>query len=120
MTRRQVEGPATPPGMTGSNANDPRSKLTPGLWDASEASMGIKHISLLRKPDAFQLGIDPNSPKVDKALTALGVPPGAQIPAAMKMSFAGLALQTQTLHFRGIIFSWAISTHQYSRHCRSQ
>jgi hypothetical protein len=68
------KAPPLPPGMTGSNANDPRSKLTPGLWDAGEASMGIKHISLLRKPDAFQLGIDPNSPKVDKALTALGVP----------------------------------------------
>ncbi|MBK6721940.1 MAG: hypothetical protein IPG58_01250 [Acidobacteria bacterium] len=95
------KAPPLPPGMTGSNANDPRSKLTPGLWDASEASMGIKHISLLRKPDAFQLGIDPNSPKVDKALTALGVPPGAQIPAAMKMSFAGLALANSDIAFQG-------------------
>lgn len=95
------KAPPLPPGMTGSNANDPRSKLTPGLWDAGEASMGIKHISLLRKPDAFQLGIDPNSPKVDKALTALGVPPGAQIPAAMKMSFAGLALANSDIAFQG-------------------
>lgn len=95
------KAPPLPPGMTGSNANDPRAKLTPGLWDAGEASMGIKHISLLRKPDAFQLGIDPNSPKVDKALTALGVPPGAQIPAAMKMSFAGLALANSDIAFQG-------------------
>lgn len=93
--------PPLPPGMTGSNPNDVRSKLSPGLWDAGEASMGIKHLALLKKPDAFQLGIDPNSPKVEKALTALGVPPGAQIPAAVKMSFAGLALANSDLAFQG-------------------
>src|SRR5450755_2359471 len=48
--------PTLPPGMTGSDANDPRAKLTPGLYDAGEASMGIKHLQLLKKPDAFQLG----------------------------------------------------------------
>jgi hypothetical protein len=95
------KAPPLPAGMTGSDPNDPRSKLTPGLWDAGEASMGIKHLFLLKKPDAFQLGIDPNSPKVEKALTALGVPPGAQIPAAVKMSFAGLAFANSDLAFQG-------------------
>src|ERR1700736_2743910 len=33
---------ALPPGMTGSDVNDPRAKLKPGLYDAGEASMGIK------------------------------------------------------------------------------
>lgn len=93
--------PPLPAGMTGSNPDDPRSKLSPGLFDAGEAAMGIKHLTLLRKPDAFQLGVDPNSPKVDKALTALGVPPGAQIPAAMKMSFAGLAFANSDIAFQG-------------------
>ena len=93
--------PPLPAGMTGSNPDDPRSKLSPGLFDAGEAAMGIKHLMLLRKPDAFQLGVDPNSPKVDKALTALGVPPGAQIPAAMKMSFAGLAFANSDIAFQG-------------------
>src|SRR5438067_7555952 len=47
--------PPLPPGMTGSDANDPRAKLTPGLYDAGVASMGLKHLLLLKKPDAFQL-----------------------------------------------------------------
>ena len=49
--------PTLPPGMTGADINDPRAKLTPGLFDAGEAAMGIKHLMLLKKPDAFQLGI---------------------------------------------------------------
>src|SRR6476620_3762064 len=47
-----------PPGMTGSDTSDPRAKLSPGLFDAGEAAMGIKHLLLLKKPDAFQLGVD--------------------------------------------------------------
>ena len=66
--------PPLPPGMTGSDANDPRAKLTPGLYDAGEASMGIKHLLLLKKPDAFQLGAtDPDDPKVQKTMGQLGV-----------------------------------------------
>lgn len=95
------KAPPLPAGMTGSNANDPRSKLSPGLFDAGEASMGIKHLFLLKKPDAFQLGVDPNDPKVEKGLTALGVPPGAPIPPAMKMVFAGLAFANSDLAFQG-------------------
>ena len=61
--------PPLPPGMTGSDVNDPRYKLTPGLYDAGEASMGMKHLLLLKKPDAFQLGVDrPDDPKVEKTL----------------------------------------------------
>ncbi|PYX67601.1 MAG: hypothetical protein DMG78_27320, partial [Acidobacteria bacterium] len=48
--------PALLLGMKGSDANDPRAKLVPGLYDAGETSMGIKHLLLLKKPDAFQLG----------------------------------------------------------------
>ncbi len=52
--------------MTGSDADDPRAKLAPGLYDAGEASMGIEHLLLLKKPDAFQLGAtDPDDPKVE-------------------------------------------------------
>ena len=43
--------PPLPAGMTGSNANDPRAKLTPGLFDAGETSNGMKHLTLLKKPD---------------------------------------------------------------------
>src|SRR4029077_2300269 len=44
--------PPLPAGMTGSDANDPRFKLTPGMYDAGETSMGMKHLLLLKKPDA--------------------------------------------------------------------
>src|SRR5690242_8058519 len=46
--------PALPPGMAGSDINDPRAKLAAGVYDAGEASMGMKHLLLLRKPEAFQ------------------------------------------------------------------
>src|SRR6202011_1856747 len=48
--------PSLPPGMTGSDVSDPRFKLTPGMYDAGETSMGMKHLQLAKKPDAFQLG----------------------------------------------------------------
>ena len=95
------KAPPLPPGMTGSNAKDPRSNLSPGLFDAGEAAFGMKHLQLLKKPDAFQLGVDPDGPKVKTALAALGVPEGAQIPAAMKMAFAGLALANSDIAFQG-------------------
>src|SRR2546425_12669681 len=61
--------PPLPAGMTGSDANDPRAKLSPGMYDAGEAAMGIKHLMLLKKPDAFQLGSDdPDSPTAQKTL----------------------------------------------------
>src|SRR5258705_5841536 len=45
-----------PPGMTGSDANDPRAKLAPGMYDAAETSLGLKHVMLLNQRDANQLG----------------------------------------------------------------
>src|ERR1700691_1036093 len=59
--------PTLPPGMKGADANDPRAKLSPGLYDAAEAAMGIQHLLLLKKPDAFQLGTtDLDDPHVGK------------------------------------------------------
>ncbi len=97
------KAPKLPPGMTGSDPTDPRAKLKAGLFDAEETSFGIKHLSLAKKPDAFQLGVDPDSPKVVKALVSLGVPAEAagQIPAAQKMGFAGLAFANSDLAFQG-------------------
>lgn len=90
-----------PPGMKGSDAADPRAKLKAGLFDAGEAALGIKHISLMKKPAAFDLGVDPKGPNVEKALTSLGVPKGAPIPDNVKMSFAGLAFANSDLAFQG-------------------
>src|SRR5215813_15243715 len=44
--------PPLPPGMTGSDVNDPRAKLKPGMYDAGEVSLGMKHLLLLKKPDS--------------------------------------------------------------------
>ncbi len=93
--------PKLPAGMKGSNPNDPRTKLKSGVYDAGEAAVGIKHIALLKKPDAFDIGTDPNSPMVEKALKALGVPPDAPIPPAVKMSFAPLAFANSDIAFQG-------------------
>ena len=40
--------PPLPAGMTGSDVNDPRAKLTPGVYDAGEIAMGLKHLLLLK------------------------------------------------------------------------
>ena len=91
-----------PPGMTGSNVDDPRTKLTPGIYDAGEAAMGIKHIQLVKKPDAFQLGSDdPDNPRVNKTLGQLGIPEGVPIPKASKLVLAQLAFANSDLAFQG-------------------
>src|SRR5690348_377332 len=80
-----------PPGMTGSDTNDPRAKLTPGMFDAGEAAMGMKHILLLKKPDAFQLGSEnPDDPKVQKTLGQMGAsgPDLAKMPKPVQLVIA--------------------------------
>src|SRR5438270_7405248 len=95
--------PPLPAGMTGSDANDPRAKLSPGMYDAGETSMGLKHIVLLKKPDAFDLGAnDPNDPKVNKTLTTvLGVGDPSKMPSAMKLVLAGLGFANSDIAFQG-------------------
>jgi hypothetical protein len=100
-TQAQASAPKLPAGMKGSNPNDPRTKLSAGVYDAGEAAFGIKHILLLKKPQAFDVGIDPNSPMVAKALKALGVPADAPISPADKMSFAPLAFANSDIAFQG-------------------
>lgn len=95
--------PPLPEGMTGSDVNDPRAKLSPGMYDAGEAALGIKHLTLLKKPDAFELGSnDPNDPKVNKTLTTvLGVAEPSKMQAATKLVFAGLGFANSDLAFQG-------------------
>jgi hypothetical protein len=94
--------PTLPPGMTGSDSNDPRAKLTPGLYDAGETSMGIKHLTLLKKPEAFQLGAaDPDDPKVQKTLGQLGMGSTAKIPKPLQLVIAQLAFANSDLAFEG-------------------
>jgi hypothetical protein len=94
--------PPLPAGMTGSDASDPRFKLSPGLYDAGEAAMGLKHLRLLKKPEAFQLGSDdPDDPKVQKTLSVLGVGDSSQIPKSEQLVFAQLAFANSDIAFQG-------------------
>jgi hypothetical protein len=95
--------PPLPAGMTGSDVNDPRAKLSPGMYDAGEAAMGIKHLMLLKKPDAFELGSnDPNDPKVNKTLTTvIGVADPSKMPGATKLVLAGLGFANSDIAFQG-------------------
>jgi len=94
--------PSLPAGMTGSDANDPRARLTPGLYDAGETSMGIKHLLLLKKPEVFQLGAaDPDDPKVEKTIGQLGIGNISKIPKPMHLVIAQLAFANSDLAFQG-------------------
>jgi hypothetical protein len=90
-----------PAGMTGSDVNDPRAKLTPGIYDAGEAAMGIKHLLLIKKPDAFQLAAnDPDDPNVQKTLGLLGVNT-SKLEKSAKLPTAQLAFANSDLAFQG-------------------
>jgi hypothetical protein len=94
--------PPLPPGMKGSDTSDPRAKLTPGLYDAGETAMGIRHLLLVKKPDAFQLGTtDPDDPKVQKTITQLGIGNIAKIPKAVQLPIAQLAFANSDFAFQG-------------------
>src|ERR1700746_1308668 len=92
-----------PPGMTGSNPNDPRATLAPGLYEAGETSMGMKHLLLLKKPDAFQLGTtDADDPKVSKTIGQMGIPIAlSKIPKPLQLVIAQLAFSNSDLAFQG-------------------
>jgi hypothetical protein len=95
--------PATPlpPGMTGSTTDDPRVGLKPGLYDAGEAAMGIKHLAFLKKASAFQLSsTQADDPVVQKTLDILGVNK-AKIPKHMQPVIAQLAFANSDFAFQG-------------------
>lgn len=92
-----------PAGMTGADTNDPRAKLTPGFFDAGETSLGLKHLLLVKKPAAFQLGSDnPEDPKVQKILGQIGNPAQlAQAPKGVQLVIAQLAFANSDIAFQG-------------------
>ncbi|HEY2819866.1 MAG TPA: hypothetical protein VGJ06_02395 [Candidatus Acidoferrum sp.] len=93
--------PTLPPGMKGSDASDPRAKLKPGVYDAGETAMGMKHLALIKKPDAFQLGTsDPEDAKVKKTMSQLGIN-DPKIPKEMNLVIAQLAFANSDLAFQG-------------------
>jgi hypothetical protein len=82
--------------------NDPRAKLSPGLDNAGETALGIKHLLLLKKPDAFQLGTDnPDDPKVTAMMGQLGIGNVAKIPKPAHLVIAQLAFANSDMAFQG-------------------
>jgi len=94
--------PKLPPGMKGSDTSDPRTNLKPGLYDAGETAMGMKHLMLLKKPDAFQLGSDDaDNPRVQQTLGQLGIGDTSKMPKPFQLVFAQLAFANSDLAFQG-------------------
>ncbi|MGI9068752.1 MAG: LVIVD repeat-containing protein [Pyrinomonadaceae bacterium] len=72
------------------------------MYDAGETSMGLKHVVLIKKPDAFQLGSDdPDNPKVDKTLGLIGISDPSKMPKPLKLVLAQLAFANSDLAFQG-------------------
>lgn len=92
-----------PAGMTGADVNDPRAKLSPGIYNAGETAMGLKHILLVKKPAAFDLGSDnPDDPKVQQTLGQLGSPSElAKLPKGVQLVIAQLSFANSDLAFQG-------------------
>lgn len=91
-----------PPGMKGSDVNDPRAKLTPGLYNAGEIANGLRHVGLIKKPDAFQLGTDNvEDPKVKQMLGSIGIADPSKMPKEFALMLAQLAFANSDLAFQG-------------------
>lgn len=102
LAQNLESAPPLPAGMKGSDAGDPRAKLSPGMYEAGEAAMGMKHLMLLKKPDAFQLGSDDaDNPKVQKTLGLLGISDSSKMPKPFQLVFAQLAFANSDLAFQG-------------------
>ncbi|MFN7928162.1 MAG: hypothetical protein U0Y68_09475 [Blastocatellia bacterium] len=94
------KAPPLPAGMTGSDTTDPRANLKPGMFDAGQSAMGLKHLMLLQKPPAFTLDAADN-PKVTKTLGLLGIADASKLPKPMQTVIAQLAFANSDLAFRG-------------------
>src|SRR5215218_6442227 len=93
--------PTLPPGMVGSNTGDPRANLSAGLYDAGEATLGMRLLQSLKKPDTFQLGtVDPDDPKVQKMLASFGIADTSKIPKAAQVGIALGAFTNSDLAFQ--------------------
>ena len=94
--------PPLPAGMTGSDTRDPRYGLKAGLYNAEAVARGLRHVSLLKKPDAFQLdATTPDDPKVARTLGMLGVANPNEMPKSIQAVRAQLAFANSDLAFQG-------------------
>src|ERR1700745_4098241 len=62
----------------------------------------MKHVILVKKPDAFQLGSnDADDPKVQKTIAQLGIGAVAKMPKPLQLVIAQLAFANSDLAFQG-------------------
>lgn len=102
LAQEQNAPSSLPPGMKGSDISDPRAKLTPGMYDAGESAVGLRHIGLVRKPEAFQLGTDnADDPRVKQMLGSIGINDPGQMPKSFQLLLAQLAFANSDLAFQG-------------------
>ena len=93
--------PPLPAGMHGSDAGDPRFTLKPGMYDAGEAAMGMRHLGFVKKPEALRLdATQPDDPKVNDTLIKMVMNPD-KLPKPLKPVLAQLAYANSDFAFQG-------------------
>ena len=94
--------PPLPAGMTGSNTNDPRYTLKPGMYDAGEAAFGMKHLAFVKKPSVFQLpASSPDDPAVGAMLGKMAVHVTPKMTKPVQLMIAQLAFANSDFAFQG-------------------
>jgi hypothetical protein len=94
--------PPLPAGMTGSNTNDPRYTLKPGMYDAGEAAFGMKHLAFVKKPGVFQLpASSPDDPAVGAMLAKMSVHVTPKMTKPVQLMIAELAFANSDFAFQG-------------------
>ena len=103
-TRLRLRPLRLPAGMTGSDVNDPRYKLTPGLYDAGEASDG--HEALAAPEEARRVSTRDRSSRrsegaEDDRAARHRRQPVSKIPKQLQMVIAQLAFSNSDMAFQG-------------------
>jgi hypothetical protein len=94
--------PPLPPGMTGSNTNDPRYTLKPGMYDAGEAAFGMKHVAFVKKPEVFQFkATSPDDPAVGAMLGKMAIHVSPKMTKPVQLMIAQLAFANSDFAFQG-------------------
>jgi hypothetical protein len=94
--------PPLPAGMKGSDTNDPRYTLKPGMYDAGEAAFGMKHVAFVKKPDVFQFkATSPDDPAVGAMLGKMAMHVTPKMTKPVQLMIAQLAFANSDFAFQG-------------------
>jgi hypothetical protein len=94
--------PPLPAGMKGSDTNDPRYTLKPGMYDAGEAAFGMKHVAFVKKPEVFQLkATSPDDPAVGAMLGKMAMHITPKMTKPVQLMLAELAFANSDFAFQG-------------------